>query len=186
VAIPAVSILEWPFYSQHKVHLCNDHAVLSACWYATPVKWMDYLGKVEMVTHREVNKFVHKNTPFVCMKPFILFQLMKHFTCCVYIFIQCILPCIFLIIFLFPSCFSAQEQNSMGRWTIRLFHIFWVSLDETVFCASRFESTETCHWVSTASLTVRVSVGLCWAYSSHLNNWKVPQSRVRSHSSGGN
>ena len=41
---------------QHKVHLCNDHA---ASWYATPVRWMDYLGKGEMLTKRGVNKFVH-------------------------------------------------------------------------------------------------------------------------------
>ena len=40
---------------------------------------MDYLGKVEMLTNRDVNKFVHK----VCAKLAgnfrdILFQLMKH------------------------------------------------------------------------------------------------------------
>jgi hypothetical protein len=47
------------FYcSQHKVHLCNDHAVYSASWYATPVRWMDYLGKWEKLTNRDVNKFV--------------------------------------------------------------------------------------------------------------------------------
>jgi hypothetical protein len=27
---------------QHKVHLCNDHAVLSASWYATPVRWTEH------------------------------------------------------------------------------------------------------------------------------------------------
>ena len=26
----------------------------------TPVRWMDYLGKGEMLTNRDVNKFVHK------------------------------------------------------------------------------------------------------------------------------
>jgi hypothetical protein len=38
------------FWSGHlfppnKVHLHNDHAVLSASWYAVPLSWMDYLGK---------------------------------------------------------------------------------------------------------------------------------------------
>ena len=52
-----------------KVHLCNDNAVWSAYWYATPVRWMDYLGKVEMLTNRDVNKFVH-NIPFVHLEYF--------------------------------------------------------------------------------------------------------------------
>lgn len=34
------------FYrDQPKAHLCNSHTVWSACRYATPVSWMDYLGK---------------------------------------------------------------------------------------------------------------------------------------------
>ncbi len=34
------------FYcGQPKAHLCNNHAVYSASWYAPPVKWMDYLSK---------------------------------------------------------------------------------------------------------------------------------------------
>ena len=44
---------------QHKVHLCNDHAVNSASSYASTVRWMDYLGKGEMLTKRNVNKTVH-------------------------------------------------------------------------------------------------------------------------------
>ena len=44
---------------QHKVPLRNDYAVLSASWYATPVRWMDYLGKGDMLTNKDVNHFVH-------------------------------------------------------------------------------------------------------------------------------
>ena len=44
-------ILEWPC-PQHKVNPCNDHDVISASWYATPVvRWMDYLGKGERLTN---------------------------------------------------------------------------------------------------------------------------------------
>ena len=42
-----------------KVHLCNDHALYSASWYATPARWMDYLGKGEMLTNSDVNKCLH-------------------------------------------------------------------------------------------------------------------------------
>ncbi len=35
---------------QPKAHLCNNHAVWSASWYATPVRWIDYLGKGEVLT----------------------------------------------------------------------------------------------------------------------------------------
>ena len=62
--VPKLHILEWPLLSQHKVHLTNDHAVKSASWYATPVKWMDYLGKGEMLTNRNVNKFAHNIIPY--------------------------------------------------------------------------------------------------------------------------
>jgi hypothetical protein len=34
-------------------------AVLSASWYATPVRWMDYLGKGQILTNKKLNKFVH-------------------------------------------------------------------------------------------------------------------------------
>ena len=44
---------------QLKVHLCNDHAVKSASCYATPIRWLDYLCKGEMLTNRDLNKFVH-------------------------------------------------------------------------------------------------------------------------------
>jgi hypothetical protein len=48
-------ILKWPLLSQHKVHLCNDQASS----YATPVRWMDYLGNGGMLTNRDINKFVN-------------------------------------------------------------------------------------------------------------------------------
>ena len=47
------------YFPQHKVHLCNNHAVSSASWYVKPVRWMGYLGKGEMLTNRDVIKFVH-------------------------------------------------------------------------------------------------------------------------------
>ena len=45
---------------RHKVHLCNYHAVESASWYATPVRWMDYLGEGEMLANRDVNNIWEK------------------------------------------------------------------------------------------------------------------------------
>ena len=42
---------------QHKVHLCNDHGV-QLLDMPLPVRWMDYLGKGEMITNRDVNKCV--------------------------------------------------------------------------------------------------------------------------------
>jgi hypothetical protein len=42
------------YFPQLKVHMCNDHGVLSAS-----VRWVDYLGKGEMLTNRYVNKCVH-------------------------------------------------------------------------------------------------------------------------------
>ncbi len=42
------------FYcGQPNAHLCNNHAVKSTSWYATPVRWMDYLGKGEVLLKRE-------------------------------------------------------------------------------------------------------------------------------------
>ncbi len=39
------------FYcGQPKPHLCNNHAVQSASWYATLVRWMYYLGKGEVLS----------------------------------------------------------------------------------------------------------------------------------------
>ncbi len=38
----------------------TNHTVLSASWYATPVRWMDYLGKGEVLTNTDLNKFVKK------------------------------------------------------------------------------------------------------------------------------
>jgi hypothetical protein len=65
---------------KHKVHLCNDHAVWSASWHATPVRWMDYLGKWEMLTNRDVNKFVHNIWEKKAFCAYGTFQLMKHGT----------------------------------------------------------------------------------------------------------
>ncbi len=48
------------FYcGQPKAHLCNNHAVYSASWYATPVRWMDYLGKGEVLTNTDLDRFVN-------------------------------------------------------------------------------------------------------------------------------
>jgi hypothetical protein len=51
-----------------ELHLCNDHDVYSASWYATPVRWMDYLCEGEMLIFCDL-----------------LFQFMKHFTCWCYV-----------------------------------------------------------------------------------------------------
>ncbi len=46
------------FYcGQPKAHLCNNHAVQSASWYAKPVRWMDYLSKV--LTNTDLDRFVN-------------------------------------------------------------------------------------------------------------------------------
>ncbi len=43
------------FYcGQPKAHPCINHAVSSASWYATPVRWMDYLGKGEVLTKTDL------------------------------------------------------------------------------------------------------------------------------------
>ena len=59
---------------QHKVHLCNDPAVLSASLY----------GKGEKLTNKDANTFVHTilEKSFVRMEHSwdLLFQLMKHGT----------------------------------------------------------------------------------------------------------
>ncbi len=44
---------------QLKAHLCNNHAVQSASWYVTPVRWMDYLGKREVLTNTDLDRFVN-------------------------------------------------------------------------------------------------------------------------------
>ncbi len=57
------------FCGQPKAHLCNNHAVYSASWYATPVRWMDYLVKGEVLTNTDLDRFVNniwdKYRPFV-------------------------------------------------------------------------------------------------------------------------
>ncbi len=48
------------FYcGQPKAHLCNNHTVWSASWYDTPVRWMDYLGKGEVLTNTDLDRFVN-------------------------------------------------------------------------------------------------------------------------------
>ena len=42
------------YFPWYKVHLCNNQAVQSASWYATPVRWMDYLGRKYVLTNRDV------------------------------------------------------------------------------------------------------------------------------------
>ena len=62
VNIPAVSMqiahsLKAFYCPQHKVHLCNDHAVLISFLICHTFQ-VNYLGRVEMLTNRDVNKFV--------------------------------------------------------------------------------------------------------------------------------
>ncbi len=48
------------FYcGQPKAHLCNYHAVKSASWYATPVRWMEYLGKRVVLTNTDLDRFAN-------------------------------------------------------------------------------------------------------------------------------
>jgi hypothetical protein len=56
----AKALVDIPAVNMHAPSsLCKDHAVELDSWYATPVRWMDYLGKGQMPTNRVVNKFVH-------------------------------------------------------------------------------------------------------------------------------
>ena len=84
---------------QYKVHLCNDHGFSSASSYATPVRSMDYLGIGEMLTKRDLNTFLHKiweKSAFCAYGTFLRYFISthktwdEHFTCCIYIFVQCI------------------------------------------------------------------------------------------------
>ncbi len=48
------------FYcGEPKAHLCSNHAVLLTSWYATPVRWMDYLGKGEVLSNTDLDRFVN-------------------------------------------------------------------------------------------------------------------------------
>ncbi len=48
------------FYcGQPKTHLCNNHVVQSAFWYDTPVRWIDYLSKGEVLTNTDLDRFVN-------------------------------------------------------------------------------------------------------------------------------
>ncbi len=54
------SLIKMAFYcGQPKAHLCNNHTVWSASWYATPVRWMDYLCKGEILTNTDLDRFVN-------------------------------------------------------------------------------------------------------------------------------
>uniref|UniRef100_A0A8C7K089 threonine--tRNA ligase n=1 Tax=Oncorhynchus kisutch TaxID=8019 RepID=A0A8C7K089_ONCKI len=72
---------------------------------------MDYLGKGEMLTNRDLNKFVHKmerDKLFMCMEHFrdLLFKLMKHgtnITCCL----------LYFSIFLFSATLSLSLSHSV-------------------------------------------------------------------------
>ncbi len=58
------------------------HAFYSALWYSAPVRWMDYLGKGEVITNVDLNTFVkfERKKLFVCTGKVLnpLFQLMKN------------------------------------------------------------------------------------------------------------
>ncbi len=53
-------ILEWPFIVASLRHTCaivmlsNQHLDI-----ATPVRWMDYLGKGEVLTNTDLDRFVN-------------------------------------------------------------------------------------------------------------------------------
>ena len=87
-------ISSWPFIVPSTRCTCVMIMLfLSASWYATHVRWMDYLDKGEMVTNRDVNKCMHiwEKYTFVRMEHFcnLLFRLIKHWTntsCCVLFF----------------------------------------------------------------------------------------------------
>ncbi len=43
--------IEWMIWICISLHL--------ASWYATPVRWMDYLGKGEVLTNTDLDRFVN-------------------------------------------------------------------------------------------------------------------------------
>ncbi len=51
VALCCVHILEWPAQGTSVQLLCT--------WYATPVRWMDYLGKGDVLTNTDLDRFVN-------------------------------------------------------------------------------------------------------------------------------
>jgi len=46
-------ILEWPFILASLSHACAIIMLSKASWYATPVRWMDYLAKGEVLTNTD-------------------------------------------------------------------------------------------------------------------------------------
>ena len=54
--VTELHILEWPFIVPSTRCTC---VMRMLSWYATPVRWMDYLGKGEMHANRDVNKCMH-------------------------------------------------------------------------------------------------------------------------------
>ncbi len=59
-------ILEWPFIVASLRPTCaiikSNHFychITSASWYATPVRWMDYLGKGGVLTNTDLDRFVN-------------------------------------------------------------------------------------------------------------------------------
>ncbi len=63
-------------------------------WYATPVRWMDYLEKAEVLTKTDLNKVVNKiwekYTYYERRKKIFYFNSWKKGAKSVYIFVQCI------------------------------------------------------------------------------------------------
>ena len=60
--VTKLHILEWPFIVPSTMWTCVMIMLFNQLLqiYATTVRWMDYLGKGEMITNRDVNKLVHK------------------------------------------------------------------------------------------------------------------------------
>ncbi len=65
----------------------------SASWYATPVRWMDFLGKGEVLTNTDLWTIFDRNKPFVYIEKLLdlWIQLLKNGgknKCCVYNLVQ--------------------------------------------------------------------------------------------------
>ena len=87
VALCCVSklhILYWAFIVPNTRYTCVMIILFNQLLYIPPVRWMDYLGKGEMLSNRDVNKFVPRileKYPFLCVwkiSGVFLFQRMKH------------------------------------------------------------------------------------------------------------
>ena len=53
-------ILEWLLTVTDRGHTCVIIVLFNQHLYMPPVRWMDYLGKVEVLTHTVFNTFVGK------------------------------------------------------------------------------------------------------------------------------